>query len=212
MAHETSKYLEFIWTYECHKMKVTSFSVLSFFFPMQSHTVVHELPLGRGCSSLRLGHRVWAQHGHLVWLGRLGVRQLFRHLDGAGQVLLHLHHHLLRLHHHHLFLLLGLLGGELGNAEDELQAAQLDAATVVQERRALPARPAAPDQAGAAGPAVALVLAGLCLALAAHNAPCWHKARHCVLCLSFPLLTTACKNEVNELPVINWRWGKKKLF
>lgn len=47
-------------------------------------------------------------------------------------------------------LLLGLLAGELGHAEDELEAAQLDVAAVVEEGRALPARPAAADQAGAA--------------------------------------------------------------
>lgn len=165
------------------------------FFPYANS--LHELPLAHSCSSQRLGHRVRAQHGHLVWLD-LGVRQLFRLLDGTGHVLFHLHHHLLRLHHHHLLLLLGLLGDKFGNAEDELQAAQLDAATMVQERRALPAGPAAPDQAGAAGLAVALVPGGLCLALAAHDASCWQKALHCILRLTFPLLTTTCRNAENK--------------
>lgn len=47
-------------------------------------------------------------------------------------------------------LLFGLLTGKLGDAEDELEAAQFDVAAVVEERRALPACPTAPNQAGTA--------------------------------------------------------------
>lgn len=46
-------------------------------------------------------------------------------------------------------LFFGLLTGELGNAEDKLEAAQFDVAAVVEQSSALPTRPAAADQAGA---------------------------------------------------------------
>lgn len=41
----------------------------------------------------------------------------------------------------------GLFGRKLSDAEDELQAAQLDVAAMVQQGCALPASPTAPDQA-----------------------------------------------------------------
>lgn len=47
-------------------------------------------------------------------------------------------------------LFFGLLTGELGNAEDKLEASQFDVAAMVEQGSALPARPAAADQAGAA--------------------------------------------------------------
>lgn len=48
------------------------------------------------------------------------------------------------------FFLFRLLACEFGDAEDELQAAKLDVAAVVEERCAFPARTAAPYQTGAA--------------------------------------------------------------
>lgn len=42
-------------------------------------------------------------------------------------------------------LLFGLLTGELGDAEDKLEASQFDVAAVVEQGRPLPARPAASD-------------------------------------------------------------------
>lgn len=42
-------------------------------------------------------------------------------------------------------LFFGLLTGELGNAEDKLEASQFDVAAVVEQGSALPARPAAAD-------------------------------------------------------------------
>lgn len=47
-------------------------------------------------------------------------------------------------------LFFGLLTGELGNAEDKLEASQFDVAAMVEQGSALPARPAAANQAGAA--------------------------------------------------------------
>lgn len=86
-------------------------------------------------------------------------------------------------------LLFGLLSGELGDAEDELEAAQLDVAAVVEQRCALSARPAASDHAGAASLAAARQL-GAALRLAAHHSASWqqthHRARTLVL---LPLLT-----------------------
>ena len=49
----------------------------------------------------------------------------------------------------------GLFGRKLSDAEDKLQAPQLDVAAMVQQGRALPAGPTAPNQARAAGFAVA---------------------------------------------------------
>ena len=49
----------------------------------------------------------------------------------------------------------GLFGRKLSDAEDKLQAPQLDVAAMVQQGRALPAGPTAPNQALAAGFAVA---------------------------------------------------------
>lgn len=67
-------------------------------------------------------------------------------------------------------LLLGPLVGKLGDAEDELEAAQLDVAAVVEQGRALPARPAAPDQPGAARLAAAGALRPALRAAAHHPA------------------------------------------
>lgn len=47
-------------------------------------------------------------------------------------------------------LFFGLLTGKFSDAEDKLEAAQFDVAAVVEQGSALPARPAASDQAGAA--------------------------------------------------------------
>lgn len=69
-------------------------------------------------------------------------------------------------------LLFGLLTGELGDAEDELEAAQLDVAAVVEQRRAFPSSPAASDQAGAARLAAARQLRAA-LRLAAHHSASW---------------------------------------
>lgn len=67
-------------------------------------------------------------------------------------------------------LLLRPLAGELGDAEDELEATQFDVAAVVKQGRALPARPAAPDQSGAARLAVAGALRPTLSAAAHHPA------------------------------------------
>lgn len=74
-------------------------------------------------------------------------------------------------------LFFGLLVSELGDAEDELQAAQLDVAAVVEQGGALPARPATPDQAGAAGFAAARQLGGA-LRLAAHHSVSGQQTHH----------------------------------
>ena len=82
-----------------------------------------------------LGNGVGAQHGALVGLERelLGQDPI---LQQAG-------------------IAFGLFGRKLSDAEDKLQAPQLDVAAVVQQGRALPAGPTAPNQARAAGFAVA---------------------------------------------------------
>lgn len=49
-----------------------------------------------------------------------------------------------------ILLLFGVFTGKLSDAEDELEAAKFDVATMVEQGRALPARPAASNQAGAA--------------------------------------------------------------
>lgn len=74
-------------------------------------------------------------------------------------------------------LLFGLLAAELGDAEDELEAAELDVAAVVEQRRALPACPAASDEARAARFAAARQLRGA-LGLAAHHSASWQKTDH----------------------------------
>lgn len=88
-----------------------------------------------GCPGQRLGNGVGAQHRALVGLERelLGQNPV---LQQAGVAF-------------------GLSGRKLSDAEDELQAAQLDVAAVVQQGCALPACPTAPDQARAAGFAIA---------------------------------------------------------
>lgn len=91
-------------------------------------------------------------------------------------------------------LLFGLLTGELGDAEDELEAAQLDVAAVVEQRRALPARPAAPDQAGAARLARARQL-GAAPGLAAHHAARRQQADHGAGTLALLALLTATCSE-----------------
>lgn len=91
-------------------------------------------------------------------------------------------------------LFFGLLAGELGDAEDELEAAQFDVAAVVQQGGALPARPAAPDQAGAARLASAWRLQATAARLARHHAAGQQEnslgARSTVV---FTLLTAAWK-------------------
>lgn len=67
-------------------------------------------------------------------------------------------------------LFFGLLTGELNNAEDKLHAAQFDVAAVVEQRCALPAGPAATNQAGTAGLTVAGE-PGSSLGLATHHSP-----------------------------------------
>lgn len=107
--------------------------------------------------------------------------------------------------HNRLVFLFGLLAGELCDAEDKLQAAQFEVAAVVEERRALPAGPAAPNQAGAA----CLAIAGktsVSLGLAAHHSTCWHQThRGTGPLLPLPLLTAACRMEkesiVTRLPL-----------
>lgn len=89
-------------------------------------------------------------------------------------------------------LLFGLLTGELCDAEDELEAAQFDVAAVVEQRRALPACTAAPDQAGAARLARARQL-GAALRLAAHHAARRQQANHGAGTLALlALLTATC--------------------
>lgn len=67
-------------------------------------------------------------------------------------------------------LFFGLLTGELGDAEDKLEAAQFDVAAVVEQSGALPARPAAADQAGAARLTAARRLRAAAVRLARHHA------------------------------------------
>lgn len=93
-------------------------------------------------------------------------------------------------------LFFGLLTGKLGDAEDELEAAQFDVAAVVEQSGALPARPATADQAGSACLTAArrLRATAAALRLARHHAAREHKhglrARSAVV---FTLLTAACK-------------------
>lgn len=88
--------------------------------------------------------------------------------------------------------LFGLLTGKLGDAEDELETAQFDVAAVVEEGRALPARPAASDQAGAARLAAARQL-GATLGLAAHHAAGRkHARREAGALVVLALLTATC--------------------
>lgn len=65
-------------------------------------------------------------------------------------------------------LLFGLLTGKLADAEDKLETAQFDVAAMMKEGRALPARPRAPDQSGAARLTAARAL-HTPLRLAAHD-------------------------------------------
>lgn len=65
-------------------------------------------------------------------------------------------------------LVFGWHAGELCDAEDEVKAAQLDVAAVVENGGALPSCPAAPDQTGAAGFTTTRVRARL-VCLAAHH-------------------------------------------
>lgn len=89
-------------------------------------------------------------------------------------------------------LFFGLLAGELGNAEDKLEASQFDVAAVVKQGSALPARPAAADQAGAARPAAAQRL-GVTVGLAAHHAACQRQTHHGAGTLVvLALLTATC--------------------
>lgn len=71
------------------------------------------------------------QHWHLVDLGS-GFTQRLRLLDGAA-------HDAARS-----FFFFQLFAGEFSDAEDKLQAAELDVAAVMEERCALPTRTAAP--------------------------------------------------------------------
>lgn len=91
-------------------------------------------------------------------------------------------------------LFFGLLAGELGDAEDELEAAQFDVAAVVEQSGALPARPATADQAGAARLTSARRLRAAAVRLARHHAAGEQEhglgARSAVV---FTLLTAAWK-------------------
>lgn len=87
-------------------------------------------------------------------------------------------------------LFFGLLTGELCDAEDKLEAAQFDVAAVVEQGRALPACPAASDQAGAARLAAARWLR-TALSLAAHHTARWQHAHHGAGALVLLALPTA---------------------
>lgn len=146
--------------------------------------------------SAGLGNGVGKQHGHLVELRDSRLQVHHRPLQTrsgtaaeGGRCAL---------------VLAGRLAGELGDAEEELLAAQLDAAAVVEQGRALPACPTAPDQAGAAGPAAAGAAPGV-EGPAAHHAPLRRILLHAhrLLPLSPPplLLTAACtETRVNNKP------------
>lgn len=101
---------------------------------------------------------VVVQHWHLVDLGS-GFTQRLALLDGAA-------HDATRSFY--FFLFFRLLARKLCDAEDELQAAQLDVAAVMEKCRALPACTAAPYETGAAGLATALSEVRV-LSLAAHH-------------------------------------------
>lgn len=96
-------------------------------------------------------------------------------------------------------LLFGLLAGELCDAEEELEAAQLDVAAVVQQRRALPPRPAASYQAGAACLAAARQLAPA-LRLAAHHSSGREQPHHGAGTLVIlALLTATCSRTQGDV-------------
>lgn len=88
-----------------------------------------------------LRNRVVVQHWHLVDLGS-GFSQQLPLLDGAAQ-------DAARTFFIFVFFF-WLLASKFSDAEDELQAAELDVAAVVEERCALPACTTAPYQTGAA--------------------------------------------------------------
>ncbi len=89
-------------------------------------------------------------------------------------------------------LLFGLLTGELGDAEDKLDAAQFDVAAMVEQSRALPACPAASNQAGAARLTAAQQL-GATLRLAAHHSTGRQQTHHRAGSLVIlTLLTATC--------------------
>lgn len=88
-------------------------------------------------------------------------------------------------------LFFGLLTGELGNAEDKLEAAQFDVAAVVEQSGALPARPAAADQAGAARLTTACRVGAAAVRVARHHAAREQKHRlRAGIGIIFPLFTT----------------------
>lgn len=88
-------------------------------------------------------------------------------------------------------LFFGLLTGELGNAEHKLEAAQFDVAAVVEQRGALPARPAATDQAGATRLATAGRVRAAAVRVARHHAAREQKHRlRARIAIVFALFTT----------------------
>lgn len=103
-----------------------------------------------------LRNGVVVQHWHLVDLGS-GFSQRLPLLDWAA-------HDATRSS----FFFFRLLASEFGDAEDELQAAELDVAAMVEERCAFPARTTAPYQTGAARLAAARPEVRV-LGLAAHH-------------------------------------------
>lgn len=105
-----------------------------------------------------LRNRVVVQHWHLVDLGS-GFSQRLPLLDGAAH------------NATHIFIIIfffRLLASKFSDAEDKLQAAELDVAAVVEERCALPARTTAPYQTGATRLAAARAEVRV-LGLAAHH-------------------------------------------
>lgn len=94
-------------------------------------------------------------------------------------------------------LLFGLLTGELGHAEDELEAAQLDVAAVVEEGSALPARPAAADQAGAACLAAAGRVGSASARLTAHHPAGQRKSGSAAGAVILALLAATCGGQTS---------------
>ena len=96
-------------------------------------------------------------------------------------------------------LFFGLLTGKLCDAEDKLEAAQFDVAAMMEQGSALPARPAASYQTGAACLTAAREL-GAALRLATHDATSQQQTHHRAGTLVIlALLTATCREHRDNL-------------